>query len=168
MPTPLSELTKRVDMKVLYPPLVKKIEQLLLACQARGLDYYAISGLRTVKEQDELFAQGRTKPGAIVTNARGGQSGHNFGAAVDLCPDKDMLRAGLQPDWSEPSFKILGEEAAKIPGLEHGGKWKFKDLPHLQLPLDSKGVTLKMLKAEYDRGGYPQVFKFLDSKGFGA
>ena len=43
-------------------------------------------GLRTFAEQDALYAQGRTKPGAKVTNAKGGQSIHNYGLAVDIYP----------------------------------------------------------------------------------
>jgi peptidoglycan L-alanyl-D-glutamate endopeptidase CwlK len=46
-----------------------------------------IFGYRSVEEQDWLYAQGRTRPGNKVTNARGGSSAHNFGLAVDLAPD---------------------------------------------------------------------------------
>ena len=52
--------------------LVKKAAQ-------HGITIKVIGGLRTYEEQNELFAQGRTKPGRIVTNARGGFSNHNFG-----------------------------------------------------------------------------------------
>jgi peptidoglycan LD-endopeptidase CwlK len=45
---------------------------------SQGLSVRIISGTRTFDEQDELFAQGRTKRGKIVTNARGGFSNHNF------------------------------------------------------------------------------------------
>src|ERR1043165_556102 len=40
--------------------------------------------LRTFEEQNALYAQGRTKPGQIVTNAKGGQSYHNYGLAIDF------------------------------------------------------------------------------------
>jgi peptidoglycan LD-endopeptidase CwlK len=43
-----------------------------------------ISGFRTYAEQDALYAQGRTTPGNIVTNARAGYSNHNFGIAFDI------------------------------------------------------------------------------------
>ena len=36
-------------------------------------------GLRTIEYQNSLYAQGRTTKGAIVTNAKGGQSNHNYG-----------------------------------------------------------------------------------------
>ncbi|GAA3318342.1 hypothetical protein GCM10020331_020730 [Ectobacillus funiculus] len=38
-----------------------------------------------LRNKNSLYAQGRTTSGSIVTNARGGQSNHNFGVAVDLC-----------------------------------------------------------------------------------
>ena len=57
--------------------LVKKAAQ-------HGITIKVIGGLRTYEEQNELFAQGRTKPGRIVTNARGGFSNHNFGIAFDV------------------------------------------------------------------------------------
>ena len=57
--------------------LVKKAAQ-------HGITINVIGGLRTYEEQNELFAQGRTKPGRIVTNARGGFSNHNFGIALDV------------------------------------------------------------------------------------
>ena len=40
--------------------------------------------LRTFKEQDDLYSQGRTRPGKIVTNAKGGDSYHNYGLAIDI------------------------------------------------------------------------------------
>jgi peptidoglycan L-alanyl-D-glutamate endopeptidase CwlK len=42
------------------------------------------SGYRSKKEQNELYAQGRSKPGQVVTNAKAGQSYHNYGLAVDF------------------------------------------------------------------------------------
>jgi len=50
-----------------------------------------VQGLRTIEEQNDLYAQGRTKAGAKVTNAKGGSSFHNYGLAFDfaLMYDKD-------------------------------------------------------------------------------
>lgn len=49
-----------------------------------GIQIKIISGLRTYDEQEALYAQGRSKPGIRVTNARGGYSNHNFGIAFDV------------------------------------------------------------------------------------
>ena len=152
---------KRVDLNVMYPHFVDMCQKLQAACLARGVAYYATSGMRTVEEQEALYAQGRTKPGQIVTKARGGQSYHNFGIAMDFTFDKDQTRAGLQPDWSPESYVVLGEEAVKL-GLEWGGVWKFKDLPHVQIPLNKVGLTLADLQKLYATGGYKAVFSRLD------
>ncbi|CAJ0596443.1 unnamed protein product [Cylicocyclus nassatus] len=49
-----------------------------------NVEVKVICGTRTIAEQDALYAQGRTKPGAKVTNARGGSSMHNYAIAIDL------------------------------------------------------------------------------------
>jgi peptidoglycan LD-endopeptidase CwlK len=48
-----------------------------------------VQGYRSIAEQNELYAQGRKKPGKIVTNARGGYSYHNFGLAFDIAIQND-------------------------------------------------------------------------------
>ena len=58
-------------------------------------------GYRTIKEQNDLYAQGRTKPGNKVTNAKGGQSFHNFGLAVDLV---ELVNG--QPNWNYDMSKL--------------------------------------------------------------
>ena len=66
-------------------PEVQPIAQALIQKSVEmGINIKIISGLRTYEEQDALYAQGRTTPGNIVTNARGGHSNHNFGIAFDV------------------------------------------------------------------------------------
>lgn len=167
------ELLKRLDEKTIHPTLWAKAVQLVEACVARGSQYYAISGYRSVEEQNGLYAQGRTKPGAIVTNARGGQSAHNFGLAIDFCKDADIQRAGLQPDWNAHQYEVLAEEAKKL-GLEAGLYWQFKDAPHIQLPLTAHGIKLfsaapkpgdeNNLLGLYMAGGMPAVWARIDKE----
>lgn len=133
----------------LHPVLVAATMALIERCYARGVNIVITQGLRTIAEQDALYAQGRTKPGQIVTNAKGGTSNHNYGLAVDfaiLLPDGrtvswDTLRDGDKdslPDWSE-----VVEEAKKL-GFEWGGEWRtFKDLPHLQMVFGLKIADLQ-------------------------
>ena len=151
----------RVEMAVVYPKLAYKAYQLKTACRARGADYWAISGLRTIESQNALYEQGRSLPGEIVTNAKGGWSYHNFGLALDWALDKDTERKGLQPDYAPAAYIILGEEAAKL-GLEWGGLWKFKDYPHVQIPLHLQGLSLKEMRIIEAKGGLPAVWKYLD------
>lgn len=152
----LQEMWGKTDLSLLYPPLVYKVKALLKACADRGHDYYVISGTRTWKEQDALYAQGRTKPGQIVTKAQGGQSNHNYGIAVDGCFDKDQSRAGLQAGWDLDSYKVWAEEARKL-GLDAGFYWKFQDAPHVQLNLTQHNLSIKDLYNAYTRNGAGMV-----------
>src|SRR6516162_6132343 len=72
------------NIATLHPVLQPLATRLIEIAEERGIVAKVISGLRTYEEQDELYAQGRTKPGKIVTKAKGGQSWHNFGTAFDI------------------------------------------------------------------------------------
>ncbi|GBF73037.1 hypothetical protein PA598K_01322 [Paenibacillus sp. 598K] len=138
----------------LLPVVRLAAERLIDRCYARGVPIVITQGLRTIAEQDALYAQGRTKPGAKVTNARGGYSYHNFGAAIDfalLLPDGrnvswDMTRDGngnKLRDWME-----VAEEGKKL-GFAWGGDWKdFKDNPHFEM-------TFGLTTAQYRAGRRP-------------
>lgn len=121
----------------------------LLTCDSRliavcsdAIQYYdfsVICGHRTTEEQDKLYAQGRTEPGPIVTNLRGGQSRHNQypSPAVDLAP----WLPGHGIAWHDESLfhELYGVilVCAKRRGIEieWGGKWRtFVDRPHFQVP----------------------------------
>ena len=92
-----------------------------------GITIKVISGLRTYKEQDEIYAQGRTKPGKIVTNAPGGYSNHNFAIAFDVGVFK-----GTKYVEESPNYKAVGVLGKDL-GLDWGGDWKKPDEPHFQL-----------------------------------
>lgn len=93
-----------------------------------GITIKIISGLRTYAEQDALYAQGRTAPGKIVTNARGGHSNHNFGIAFDV----GVFEEGEYLQDS-PKYKAVGALGVDL-GLDWGGNWTtFHDEPHFQL-----------------------------------
>jgi len=103
-------------------------------------DCACTSGVRTTEEQQKLFAQGRTEPGAIVTNCDGVEKlsnhqvppGEYFGMAVDVDP--------YPIDYNDRAryfaFAIVVKAVAlalDVP-LEWGGDWeRFPDLPHWQL-----------------------------------
>lgn len=116
-------------------------------------------GLRTFAEQDELYAQGRTKPGKKVTNAKGGQSIHNYGFAVDIVLIIDGKTASwdVKKDWDEDRVSDW-DECVKVfakYGWSWGGNWSsFKDMPHfdkigysnwkilINKPRDKKGYII--------------------------
>jgi peptidoglycan L-alanyl-D-glutamate endopeptidase CwlK len=115
--------------------------------------------LRTDKEQDELYAQGRTKAGKKVTNAKGGQSFHNFGLAFDIV----LIIDGKEASWN--TLKDFdGDKVAdwmevvaiaKEHGWEWGGDWaKFKDAPHFQ---KTHGKTTAQLRALRGKNLYPTL-----------
>jgi len=94
-----------------------------------GHNVKIISGTRTYREQAAIFAQGRTKPGKIVTKAGPGQSNHNFGVAWDV----GFFEGGEYIDDPKP-YRSLGEMiTTKGDGIEWGGLWRFIDLPHYQI-----------------------------------
>ena len=93
-----------------------------------GICIKIISGFRTYEEQDALYAQGRTTPGNIVTNAKGGYSNHNFGIAFDV-----GVFEGINYLDDSPKYKAVGVLGADL-GLEWGGNWTtMNDQPHFEL-----------------------------------
>lgn len=127
-------------------PKVKPIARALVnEMMRRGVKIVVTSGTRTYEEQNELYAQGRTKPGKVVTNARGGYSWHNFGIAFDI-----TIFNGSQPVWESPKYKDVGEAGKKL-GLEWGGDWRFKDEPHFQY--NPKGLSLADARIIKSTGG---------------
>ncbi len=101
----------------------------------QGIIIKVTSGTRSFAEQDELFAQGRTKPGKIVTKARGGFSNHNFGIAFDVTIFKGSTNPekATTPVFESPVYKAIGALGTEL-GLEWGGNWKtIVDEPHFQL-----------------------------------
>jgi len=100
----------------------------MAAVQGVGATIKIISGTRTFAEQDRLYRQGRDLPGPKVTNARGGQSNHNFGVAWDI----GIFQSGQYLDDS-PLYAQVGG-IGKGSGLEWGGDWSsFPDEPHFQV-----------------------------------
>ncbi len=128
------QLSDRVDdrsekvIATLLPEVQPYARALVRRAAQYGIGIKILSGLRTYEEQDELFAQGRTKPGRIVTNARAGFSNHNFGIAFDV----GIFEGAKYLDES-PKYKAVGVLGMDL-GLEWGGNWKtIVDEPHFQL-----------------------------------
>lgn len=61
----------RIDRTKLHPLLDYRLETLLKKCAKKGIYLIITEGFRTKEYQDVLYAKGRTKPGKIVTNAKG-------------------------------------------------------------------------------------------------
>lgn len=132
-------MTNSRKLTDLLPVVQVKAKAFLAAAKAEGIDVLITSTYRDNQSQDELYAQGRTRPGKIVTNARGGQSFHNYRVAFDFVPV-----IGGKAVWNDLAlFRRLGKIGKSL-GLEWGGDWKFRDYPHLQY---TGGLTIKQLQA---------------------
>lgn len=115
----------------------EKAEKFLSAAKNLGIDVLITCTYRSNEEQKQLYAQGRTAPGKIVTNALPGESKHNNmegGGPASLAFDVVPLING-KPVWdaSNPVWKILGGLGKSV-GLNWAGDWKrFKEYPHFEV-----------------------------------
>ena len=120
------------DITLCHPRLQALAAELIRKCADQGLQIKIGETLRTTAEQDALYAQGRSKPGKIVTNAKGSSysSYHQWGVAFDIYR-ADGCGAYYDKDGF---FSKVGAIGVSI-GLEWGGNWKsLTDRPHFQLP----------------------------------
>ena len=105
-----------------------------------------VQGYRTYREQDELYAKGRTMPGSIVTKAKGGQSNHNFGLAIDVFPIWQDGRLHMKKEDDAENIRLLKliAHVGIEEGLAWGGNWrKFKDYPHFELKVGKNMAQLR-------------------------
>ncbi|MFB9327013.1 M15 family metallopeptidase [Paenibacillus aurantiacus] len=157
-----SKSAKRLEG--LHPSVRLATERLIEQSYAAGVPIVITQGLRTIAEQDALFAKGRDangkiiKPKDVVTNARGGRSYHNYGLAVDyalLMPDGATVTWDTARDGDKDGQRDWFEVAAigKALGFEWGGDWDhFVDMPHFQMTF---GLTLD----DCQRGKQPHEVK---------
>lgn len=147
------------NVSQLHPELQKKVEQLKALCQQNGITIGISECVRTVAEQDALYAKGRTTSGSIVTNCKGTyySSMHQWGVAFDFYLIVDVDGDGKTSDDAFNSATGLFDKVGKLGqsiGLEWGGSWQsIKDKPHFQLP--DWGSTATKLKKQY---GTPEKF----------
>lgn len=128
-PARLSERSRQKISQLKPPEFQQQITQLMLRGLSQGLRPEIVEGLRSQERQDELYAQGRTKPGNIVTKTR--SSMHTQGMAVDIAQLDEKGSITYNPD--QPDFWDRMGAIGRSLGLNWGGDWKsFKDRPHFQ------------------------------------
>jgi peptidoglycan L-alanyl-D-glutamate endopeptidase CwlK len=119
----------------------------LYSIRNSGLDARVISGTRTYTQQAALYRQGRNgNAGPKVTNAKAGQSWHNFGLAWDIgiFRNSEYLTDGSEYDRAGSLGKMIG--------VEWGGDWRtFVDKPHFQTPFGAAAIT--DARQAFERGG---------------
>jgi len=107
-----------------------------------GIQLRITTAYRSFEEQDKLYWQDKTNPptGPWATDAKGGESYHNYGLGMDIV----IMKNG------ECIWDIVGENIVKISkelGFEWGGNWKRKkDYPHFEM---SFGTSTKKLYKKY-------------------
>jgi peptidoglycan L-alanyl-D-glutamate endopeptidase CwlK len=133
------------SIRSLHPKAQEHARRFLSRVRASGLDVRIISGTRGYEEQNALYRRGRYgNPGPRVTNARGGQSNHNFGIAWDIGIFDRGRYLSDSPDYDRISGIGLSD------GLEWGGNWpSFPDRPHYQLPTS---LPIKIVRERFESG----------------
>jgi|688.fasta_scaffold546399_2 peptidoglycan L-alanyl-D-glutamate endopeptidase CwlK len=135
-----------------HPKIREELKNYYIECNnklPKGVRLRFAYVYRSIEEQNRLYAQ-RPK----VTNAKGGQSIHNYSLAFDIAIllDKDNNGTFESIDWniSSPYFKLV-VEYFKSKGYEWGGDWKFKDAPHFQksFGLTWRDMQNKILNKDY-------------------
>jgi peptidoglycan L-alanyl-D-glutamate endopeptidase CwlK len=138
IPSPNLDVRTASNLERLQPRAAELARQLVEKALEKGIVIRIISGLRTMEEQDALYAQGRTKPGRIVTTARGGFSVHNTGLAFDI----GVFREDKYID-EDPTYNTVGQIGKSL-GLIWGGDLPaIKDVPHFETP-DAQEVLKQM------------------------
>ena len=110
-----------IDLSSLDPNVAQLAAEFLRLCRAHHLDVRIIAAFRSWDESDRLYAQGRTAPGPIVSNARGGDSYHNWGLAFDAAPFENN-----QISHDPTKFNLMGRLGEQV-GLQwNRNKQRFR------------------------------------------
>lgn len=114
------------DLKYLREDVRLNVEKFLAECQNQGLKVLITQTKRDDEYQAYLYAQGRTRPGSIVTNSKS-TTFHGAGLAFDICQNIKGQ------EYSDEGFFLNCAIIAKHMGFSWGGDWKtFTDKPHFQ------------------------------------
>ena len=150
---------------VLRTEVLEMYNEIVQALTGKAICRFSYT-LRTFKEQDELFALGRTKPGKKVTNAKGGQSYHNYGLAFDIVLlvdtnadgkfDKASWETNVDFDKDGRADWLEVVTICKRYGWEWGGDWKFTDMPHFQKTFGLSIAQLLKIKGSIENN-YPKI-----------
>ena len=130
-------LVEKIGKYQLYPLVERTRIAFIEACKAQGEDIKVTEGYRSFERQNELYNK-RPK----VTNAKGGQSFHNWGVSFDVC----FTHTGYKGKWAK--IGKIGKEL----GLEWGGDFKsIVDKPHFQMTLGYKLKDFQTNKVDFNK-----------------
>jgi peptidoglycan LD-endopeptidase CwlK len=139
-----------------YPGLAKLVREMAAQLEAEGIDIRVTQSLRTMAEQEALYAEGRTEPGAVVTNAQPGYTWHQFGLAVDVAP---LTPQGVDWNTSHPVWGRIVAVGTGL-GLMAGAEWRsFPDWPHFQLTGRFPATPNDEVRSLFQAEGLPGVWR---------
>lgn len=125
----------------LLPGVAAMCRRFIEKCKESGIEILITSTYRDMESQTALYEQGRSKPGRIVTNAKCGQSFHNYRCAFDFVP---LVNGKAQ--WDDIQLITKCGEIGESVGLTWAGRWMtFKELLHFQY----SEKTLAQLQADF-------------------
>ena len=132
----------------LHPVVIQNKNLLIQQAADKGIRVIISDGFRSFQDQEKLYEKGRSTDGQIVTHAKGGESYHNFGLAIDFAllngNGKAIWDTAYDGNGNGKSDWMEVVAVAKDLGFEWGGDWKhFKDYPHLEMRF---GLTINELK----------------------
>lgn len=116
------------DIDRLRPDVAANCRKWLELCKDAGLNVLVTQTVRDREYQESLYAQGRTKPGSIVTNGKVPTfHADTAGLAFDFCKNVKGH------EYDDNAFFYKAAAIAKGMGFSWGGDWKsFVDMPHIQ------------------------------------
>ncbi|TSE09998.1 M15 family metallopeptidase [Aquimarina algiphila] len=138
---------RRID--TLHPLIRAKVKEFIIRAQKDlGIKLRVTSALRTWEEQTRLYNKGRSAPGKRVTNAKAGESYHNYGLAFDVVEIKNGRAI-----WNNPNWQKIGALGKSL-GFEWGGDWtRLVDKPHFQMRFGKHHRELSIMYTSGQRQG---------------
>lgn len=146
------------SLDALYPRFAEKVKEILAeltvwcAKHRPGHSPVITETFRTTARQQELYAQGRSTPGQIVTAKNGttNRSNHQSGLAADFA----IKKQNGSIDWNDEEFWQYFGHLCRKHDLTWGGDWKsLLDKPHVEWPTSDKAT-------------YTAARKWLAAQGF--
>ena len=130
------------DIDKLRADVAANCRVFLELCKAEGLPVLVTQTVRDAEYQASLYAQGRTKPGSIVTNQKT-PSFHSDKAGLAF----DIAKNVKGHEYDDLAFFNRCGEIGKKIGFSWGGDWlTLQDKPHFQW--DNHGTyTAAMVRA---------------------
>jgi len=136
--------TKPQPITKLQPLVERRLVDVILEMKSLGHEVRMVEGYRSPERQTTLYNQGRVTPGAIVTNAKAGESFHQYGIAVDLVFRKEGY------DASHELWETLGR-IGEMHGFDWGGRWKSPDKAHFEMPLNNSLKSFQQGTVDYSK-----------------